>query len=136
MRQQVEALRRKFGFVSDHQQPHWANFENAAGKMDSSFLQHQISNRSCHNLLRNLDLPPGTTQLLGLNLNYCVKPSTINSMIVATFKRLPNNIRRMYHLKETQGGNYIPSLYLNSDFKFDPASDRLEKAMEQFTSKH
>ena len=41
----------------------------------------------------------------------------------------------MYHLKNTQGGNYIPSLYLNSDYKFDPASDRLEKSMEQFTLK-
>ena len=133
MRQQLEALKSKFGFTSDYRLPLWANFENAAGKMDSSLLQHQVSNRSCHNLLRNLDLPPGTVRLLGLNLNYCVKPPTINSMIESTFKRLPNDIRRMYHLKDVQGGNYIPSLYLNSDFKFDPASDRLEKSLEQFT---
>ena len=33
------------------------------------------------------------------------------------------------------GGDYIPSLYLNSGFKFDPASDRLEKVITQFASK-
>ena len=52
-----------------------------------------------------------STQLLDLDLNYCVKPFTINSMIESTFKRLPNNIRQMYHLKNTQGSNYTPSLY-------------------------
>ena len=130
MRQQVEAIRHKFGFVSYPQQPRWANFENAVGKMDSFLLQHQISNKSCHNLLRRLALPPGISQLLGLNLNYYVKPSSINSTIENTFKRLPNDIRRLYHLlKDVVGGNYIPSLYLNSDFKFYPASDRLEKAI-------
>ena len=103
--------------------------------MNISLLQHQISNKSCHNLLRRLDLPPCTSQLLGLNLNYCVKPSSVNNTIDATFKRLSNNIRRMYHLKDVQGGDYIPSLYLNSDFKFGPASDRLEKAIQQFTFK-
>ena len=41
----------------------------------------------------------------------------------------------MYHLKDVVGGDTVPSLYLNSDFKFDPAPDRLEKAIEQFNSK-
>ena len=103
--------------------------------MNTSLLQHQISNKSCHNLLRRLNLPPSTSQLLDRNLNYCVKSSSINSTIEAAFQRLLNDIRRMYHLKDVLGGNYIPSLYLNTDFKFDPASDRLEKAIQQFTLK-
>ena len=56
-------------------------------------------------------------------------------MIEATFKGLPYDIRQMYHLKKVQGSDYIPSLYQNSGFKFDPESDRLEKSIEQFTSK-
>ena len=55
-------------------------------------------------------------------------------MIKATFKRLPNVICQMYHLREVQCGNYIPPLYLNSGFKFDLASDNLERSIRQFTS--
>ena len=114
MRQQMEDVKRRFGFVSDYQRPRWKNFEDAAGKMNTSLLQHQISNKSCHNLLRCLDLPPYTSQLLGLDLNYCVKPSSINSTIDAAFKRLPNNIRRMYHLKTSWAATtfHLSTLFL------------------------
>ena len=115
MRQQVEAIRCNFCFVSDYQQSCWANFESAAGKMDSFLLQHQIS---CH-LLRRLDLHIDNSQLLALDLNYYVKLSFINGTIETLCKRFPNDICRMYHLKDVVGGDRVPSLYLNSNFNLN-----------------
>ena len=87
MRQQMEDIKRKFGFVSDCQRPRWKNFEDAAGKMNTTLLQHQISNKSCHNLLRRLDLPPCTSKKLGLNLNYF----TVSNLPLSTTQLTPHS---------------------------------------------
>ena len=127
-------LQKRYGFVSDPRLPPWANFENAAGKLDVSLLQSCIHNKPCHNLLRNNTLPAGTHSLLGLNLNYCIKPSSISDMTTTTVDRLSNDLRRMFHLRESVGGSYIPSLYLKSDYKFELASEKIEKAVKHFSS--
>ena len=98
-------LQRKYGFVSNYHLPPWANFENTAGKLDVSLLQSNIHNKSCRHLLKQHVLPAGTNLLLGLNLNYCIKPSSVTDMTKTTFSCVSNDIRRMFHLRETLGGN-------------------------------
>ena len=49
--------------------------------LDVVALRASPRNNTCHNLLRYNDLPPGIKELLGLGLNYCVKPKSNREMI-------------------------------------------------------
>ena len=101
--------------------------------MDVTELEARPANMACHNLLRRNKLPPGTTQLLGHGLNFCVKPASTNDMIINTFRRLSKDIRRMYALRnEKESGDYIPAIYIKSKYVFDPASEEIEDAMSKF----
>ena len=80
-------------------------------------------------------MPPGTPQLLGLGLNYCIKPTTTEEMTDAIFTRLTKDIRQMYALKgveDNDDGNYIPSLYLKLTYKFKKAPSHIKKAIVSF----
>jgi hypothetical protein len=45
------------------------------------------------------------------------------------------DIRRMYHLQgQPNLSEYIPSLYIKSNYEFDPASDEIEEAVSNFVS--
>ena len=96
---------------------------------------------ACHNLLHHNALPPGTRDLLGLGLNYCIAPSKIETT-TETFTRLSEDVRQKFHLNEkppddTQDSEssereYIPSLYIKSDYKFDNATEEIEDALSSF----
>ena len=91
------------------------------------------TNMACHDLLRNNKAPPGTSQLLGHGLNFCVKPTSTNDMISHTFKRLEKDIRRMWALRGSgDDGDYNPSIYLKSKFIFKPAPLHIENAITAF----
>ena len=122
-----------YGFVADPELPLWKNVEDRIGSLDAVEFQARPSNMTCHNLLRHRKLPPGTTQLLGHGLNFCVKPASTNDMITRTFKRLTKDIRRMYALREEiDGGDYIPTIYIKSKWYFDQASGDIEKEISVF----
>jgi hypothetical protein len=78
-------------------------------------------------------MPSGTANLLGLGLNYCLKSPSTNDTTTKTFERLTEDVRRIYALRDVEDdGNYIPKLYIKSDYRFDPASPDLEKALTSF----
>ena len=59
--------------------PLWQNIESALGEFT---LHHYISrpaNMACHNYLVHHPLPPGTADLLGLGLNYCITSNEIKT---------------------------------------------------------
>ena len=88
---------------------------------------------ACHNLLQHLNLPTGTKHLLGLGLNYCLKAPSITATTTHTYKRMIEDIRRMYHLRTTDtDDDYNSRLYIKSDYKFDKASDEIEQAVSTF----
>ncbi|KAL3790505.1 hypothetical protein ACHAWO_010636 [Cyclotella atomus] len=88
---------------------------------------------ACHNLLSNLPLPAGTARLLGLGLNYCLKHPSITHTTQETYNRLIGDLRRMYALRNAgESDEYIPSLYIKSNYRFKAASDEIEEAAENF----
>lgn len=128
-----DRLEAQFGFVADPNLRIWDNVERCLGKMDVMQMQSRPRNVACHNLLRNNEIPTGTPQLLGLGLNYCVKPTSTREMTTHTFSRLAKDLRRMYALRNAdEEGNYIPELYLKSDFEFKDASQRIEQGLCNF----
>ena len=76
-------------------------------------------------------MPTGTAELIGLGLNYCVKPATIAEMTESTFQRLAKDIGCVYALRGVEdGGNYIPSLCLESDWEFKVAPNTLKMLLQ------
>ena len=130
-----ELVKRKYGFVADPTWPLWKNVERRIGEMSEEEFNMRPANMACHNLLRDgIQLPNGTKTLLGLGLNYCIK-SSLRSKITTkhTFTRLREDARRMYALRDAQDqGDYIQSLYIKSEWKFEPASDDIEEALTKF----
>ena len=91
-------------------------------------------NMACHNLLQHNSMPPGTTKLLGLGLNYCIKSTTTKETTTNTFNRLADDVRRIYAMGDVENDedSYIPSLYIKSEYKFDKASVLIENALVSF----
>ena len=92
---------------------------------------------ACHNLLQHNPMPSGTTKLLGLGLNYCIRSTSTRETTKHTFTRLAEDVRRIYALRDIENdeGNYIPSLYIKSDYKFRPAPVLIERALATFETK-
>jgi hypothetical protein len=122
-----EQLKKQYGFVADPDLPLWLNVKNL-----TEWLACRLGNMACHNLLITNPLLTGTACLLGLGLNYCLKHSSITHTTCNTYERMISDIRQMYHLQGSDSGNYIPSLYIKSEFCFDPASDEIEEAVLDF----
>lgn len=128
-----EQLKKQYGFVADPDLPLWLNVERRLGEMNlTEWLAGRLGNMACHNLLISNPLPTGTARLLGLGLNYCLKHSSITHTTRNTYERMIGDIRRMYHLQGSDSGDYIPSLYIKSNFRFEPASDEIEEAVLDF----
>jgi hypothetical protein len=129
-----DTLRRQYGFVSDPDLPLWRNVVRRIKSMSiSDYEKSFINNLACHNLLRESPLPKGTTHLLGLGLNYCLKGHSSTSTTTHTFTRLRQDVRRMFHLSDcTDDSDYIPSLYIRSSYQFDAASPDIERALSRF----
>ena len=106
-------LEKQYGFVSDERQPLWERVEQRIGDIDVSKLCAQPANMACHNLLQHNPMPSGTTKLLGLGLNYCIRSTSTRETTKHTFTRLAEDVRRIYALRDVENdeGNYIPSLY-------------------------
>ena len=99
------------------------------GEMDLMEFKARPVNMSCHNLLRYNVIPKGTTSLLGLGLNYCIKSPQTDQTTKSTFDRLCQDVRRKYAFSKNppEDGGYIPKLYIKSDYEFASASKEIEK---------
>jgi len=130
-----ELLKQQYGFVADPDQPLWYNVEKRLGEMESAEYYSRPTNMACHNYLVENGLPPGTKSLLGLGLNYCLKPKLIDTT-EKTFDRFTGDIRRKYAFSinppEDTDGDYIKELYIKSDYEFPLASDVIEEALSDF----
>jgi hypothetical protein len=126
-----EAIEARYGFVADPSRPLWYNVEKRIGDLDISFFDRP-SNMACHVHLRDLPQIKGVKSLLGLGLNYCIKEK-VETTTEKTYQRLREDVRRIYALRhEEESGEYIKELYIKSEYKFEPASDEIEQAMNKF----
>ena len=128
------SLKERYGYVADECKPLWDNIERCIGMMDIAEWSARPRNMACHNLLLHNKIPAGTTQLLGLGLNFCIKSPTTTETTHKTFDRLTEDVRRIYALRDVEKDdtNYIPQLYIKSDYRFQPASTELESALTKF----
>jgi hypothetical protein len=74
---------RYFGFIANPNLTKQQNFRNAL-QTNISTLFHQPKNLTYHNLYTLRKVPPGTKQLLGLNLKYCLATNQLHCNIKRT----------------------------------------------------
>jgi hypothetical protein len=110
----VSRCQKNYGFCSDPNRSIQKNF-NKALKNAPSPLYLQPKNLTFHNLCKDNKLPPGTRQLLGLNLKFCLSSSNISNNINKTVLQMARSIRTSYYL-EQQGMhsevNYEKQIYV------------------------
>ena len=122
-----------YGFVANPRLPLWENVEAQLKTVDVTELPARPKNNACDNPLQSRPLPDGNPQLLGLGLNYCVKPSSTKEMTKGTFARLEKDVRQTYHLRRAEeSGDYEPRLYIKSDYAFKDARKDTEQALVDF----
>jgi len=97
---------------------------------------NQPTNLAFHNLCKANSLPPGTRQLLGLNLKFCLASNQLSYNPKKSLLNLAYTIRTKEHLKSLQTENnseYIPQLYIkNKNWNPPPASPTIEDQLVNF----
>jgi hypothetical protein len=114
IRQKNKFLESQFGFYANPKNSKCSNFNNALSKINS-LTYNQPTNLAFHNLCKANSLPPGTRQLLGLNLKFCLSSNHLNYNPKKSLLNLAYTIRTKEHLKnlQTEGNpEYIPQLYI------------------------
>ena len=109
--------------------------------MTSSQYFYNPNNKQVHILLekkQQKQLPPGSIQLLGLGLNFCLKKPKPTNKIETTIMRFKKDIRREYTFRNVPDseGNYIKQLYIaNKHWQPNYASDTIENALDNFEAR-
>jgi len=86
-----------FGFIADPNSSLQKNF-NIAIQKAPSHLFLQPKNLTFHNLCKVNTLPPGSRELLGLNLKFCLASKNIPDDINKTMIQLAHTIRTRFYL--------------------------------------
>ena len=140
--QEVSTFRRKleeqYGFVADPSKPVWKNALNAISKITTAHAPNgsSIKNMASHNVLMYSSPPAGYDTLLGLGLNYCIKPPSSIKALKPAFNRLKNDVRRKHAFSKNppEDDEYDPKMYIKSGYQFDKATPEIEQALANFES--
>jgi len=126
-----DLLKQQYGFVADETQSLWKRVERRIGEMNVDEWCTRPRNMACHNLLKHSRMPPCTTKLLGLGLNYCIKSTTTKETTTQTFEQLADDVRMIYALQDVENDDdsYTPSLYIKSEYRFNLAPVLIENAL-------
>ncbi len=151
MRYNTNYLTQMFGFTSNPQHSMQRNFQHAisANILNSiiplntsnttskklSLIKQQPRNLTTHNLCQTKQPPPGTTNLLGLGLKFCLASPKPSPKIKDTMRKLAYRIRTKYYLQEHPSTNhdYIPQIYVKlKGWDPPPAPLNVENAITEF----
>jgi hypothetical protein len=127
----------RYGFISNSKQTPWQNKINALKMINPDMLDlKQPSNLAFHNL-SDSELPTGTQRLLGLSLKFCLQQGRPTPAIEETIRKMQRSIRIQHWISELQIGeetdnNYIPGLYLPSDWTPPLATPSIERRLLHF----
>jgi hypothetical protein len=103
----------------------------------SQYIQ-PIQNIGFHNLCTHTQPPPGTRDLLGYSLNYCIQRPLPKPNLEATIQRLLYDIRTRFAIADFDNcsSDYNPKLYVKSeDWSPDDAPPEVEHALQCFKNK-
>ncbi len=124
-----------YGFCADPKHNLQTNF-NTAIRTHTSTLYSQPANLAYHNLCTQSIIPPGTRQLLGLNLNYCLASRRLPNNINKTLLQLAYSIRTKHYLTSNNvasDAEYIKQLYKkNITWNPPPAPNLVENKITEF----
>jgi hypothetical protein len=111
----------------------------------------QPSNSSFHNLCQEAQPPPGIASLLGLGLQFCIESARPDQEIEKGIRRFQRSIRLHFQFAEEArkkaldnevplpdlpaATNYIPSLYIPSNWAPSLKKDSVEFALANFDRK-
>jgi hypothetical protein len=124
-----------YGFTAN---PHYSKQINFKQVMTTKppITYCQPHNLTYHNLCTINKIPPGTKQLLGLNLKYCLSTNHLHQDINKTALKMAYSIRMLYHLKElgiNKDNHYEKQIYMkNRLWNPSPAPSLLEDKLTDF----
>jgi hypothetical protein len=136
--------------VPDPSEPIWENRNRLLGSLHPSQYFPRPNNMAFHNLCSTAQTPPGTEFLLELGLKYCIESPCPFQRLEKSIRRIQRSVRLHFAFKtfseedsESEDENeeaearvqYIPSLYLPSDWQPPPAPESAEHAMSKFDEK-
>jgi hypothetical protein len=102
------------------------NFKQAISKLSTNHNNNlQPTNLSYHNLCITEKPPPGTRELLGLNLNYCLASATTDKDINKMVLQMAKSIRTFHYLQANpnlQNSEYIKQIYIKKSNLEAPTS--------------
>jgi hypothetical protein len=91
------------------------------------------SNLTYHNLCSTIQPPPGTKELLGLNLKFCLASAIPTPNLKTSIRRLAYNIRTELYLQNstsTTENDYHPQIYIKTTgWNPPPASPEIEDSL-------
>lgn len=98
------------------------------------------SNQAFHNLCTREKVPAGVQSLLGLGLKFCLQKKTPQPKLSESMERFRHDVRLKYWLADNECNldpdrEYIPELYINSEFVPPTASREVEKALNNFEAR-
>ena len=119
--------------MADPPKATWESLEIYYQKMDPiARFTGKPTNVAGHDLCINNKAPVGIENLLGLGGKYCLKRTSLKSL-EHTLQRLKQDVRRNYLFREAEdSGDYIPRLYIRSDWEAPLASDDIELCLNNF----
>jgi len=124
-----------YGFFANPKYTLQKNF-NIQVSQQYSTSGTQPNNLTFHNLCDRNKLPPGTRQLLGLNLNFCLASKNAKENINKTVLKMARSIRIRYFLKQqglTNDDDYAKQIYIcNSNWHPPPAPLHIEEHITSF----
>jgi hypothetical protein len=126
---------RNFGFIANPKNTIQKNFNDII-QLKPTHLSPQPSNLAYHNLCTHSKIPPGTRELLGLNLKYCLASSQLNNDINPTIQKMAYAIRTQYNLQtidKPNNSDYIKQIYIkNKSWNPEPAPLDIEDKITHF----
>ena len=137
-----------FGFLANTNKSIHHNFQQAlnntnfnthttlSNSHENTLLQSQPKNLSVHNLCSHTHPPPGTKNLLGLGLKFCIAYKKSQPNIKLCMKKLAYTLRnRQYMLDNSKKmtHQYIPQLYVKlKNWNPPPANQIIEDQLMTF----
>jgi len=131
----MQHYNRNYGFTANPHSSKQINFKQAmTTKPPLTYCQPH--NLTYHNLCTINKIPPGTKQLLGFNLKYCLSTKHLHQDINKTVLKMAYSIKTLYHRKElgiNKDNHYEKQIYMkNRLWNPPPAPLLLEDKLTDF----
>lgn len=122
-----------YGFCPDPDAPLWKNKQDYFDQLSLEEFEALPTNMAMHNYCEKIQPPVGSRRLLGLGLKFCIRNKRPTNNVNSSLNRFENDVRRIKtFLHHPDDNNYIPGLYIKSDFLFKRADNATEAALSNF----